>query len=141
MIAGIVIAALACAALAFVVAPLRTREEHREDASPERAELVDRKRAALTAIIDMEEERDAGKLSADDFAVLRDEYEHEAAAALVELDALRASGVSAEDAIEAEIAAIRARLQQTAPRGRAVEPCPSCGTPRAPGRACERCGA
>ncbi|HEY7876332.1 MAG TPA: 50S ribosomal protein L32, partial [Actinomycetota bacterium] len=105
------------------------------------ADLVGRKRAALTAILDMEDERDAGKLSDVDFAALRHEYEAEAAAALVELDALRGSGGTIDESLEAEIAAIRARLQDDSPRAAAsLEECPTCGTPRVPGRTCERCG-
>ena len=155
MIGAIVVAALACAALAFVAAPLRARDDVVGDESPEKAELLDRKRAALTAILDMEDERDAGKLSPGDFAALRSEYEADAADALMGLDALRESSATGDDELEAEIAAIRARLQENrgsprrdakasgAPqgRGRASKPCPSCGSPRAPGRACEQCGA
>jgi hypothetical protein len=135
VIPALVVAALALLALAYVAGPLRDRDEAAGEESEVAAELAGRKRAALTAILDMEEERDAGKLSASDFAILRREYEAEAAEALVELDALRSQTTGNDAALEAEIAAIRARL--AAP----LEPCPSCGTPRAPGRACERCGA
>jgi hypothetical protein len=138
VIVTLVVAALALLAVAYVAAALRDGDEAERDQSMDAAELAGRKRAALTAILDMEEERDAGKLSPADFAVLRREYEAEAAAALAELDELSAGADPEEADVEAEIAAIRARLHQDAP---SLEPCPSCGTPRAPGRACERCGA
>ena len=110
MIAAFVVAALALVALAYVAAPLRDRDEPAQPDRDDAGELVGRKRAALTAILDMEDERDAGKLSGEDFAALRSEYEAEAAAALLELDALRASGSPVDERLEEEIAAIRARL-------------------------------
>jgi ribosomal protein L32 len=137
------VALLACAALAYVAAPVRARDDDESPEPGEVAEVAGRKRAALVAILDMEDERDAGKLSESDFAGLRREYESEAAAALAELDALGASSGAADDALEAEISAMRTRLQRDPrrhARTAALEPCPSCGTPRAPGRACERCG-
>ena len=144
MIATLVVAALACVALAYVAAPLRDQDEPAREGSTDAADLMEKKHAALTAILDMEEERDAGKLSPADFAILRGEYETEAAAALAELDALRSSGTPGDADLEAEIAAIRARLRRE-PRGSRRSAatrglCPTCGTPRAPGRACERCG-
>jgi DNA repair exonuclease SbcCD ATPase subunit len=139
---GFVVAVLALLALVYVAAPLRDRDAPVREGSSETDELIGRKRAALTAILDMEEERDAGKLSEADFAVLRQEYEAEAAAVLVELDALRSTGTGEDADVEAEIAAIRTRLQTEADaEAGPVEPCPSCGTPRARGRACEQCGA
>ena len=145
MISALIVAGLAVLAIAYVTAPLRDADVSPDDPSAQADELMGRKRAALTAILDMEEERDAGKLSPADFELLRGEYEAEAAAVLVELDALRSAGDSEDAALEDEIAAIRARLRHSgddpsSEMGR-VEPCPSCGTPRAPGRACERCGA
>ena len=146
MIATIVIAALACGALAFVAAPMRSSTSSSREPSFDVAELESKKRAALVAIIDIENERDVGKLSSADFAVLRDEYETEAVAALIELDALR--GSPGDDAgLEAEIAAIRERLADShsqkpaSSTSAALIACPSCGAPGVPGRACERCGA
>jgi hypothetical protein len=145
MIPALVVAVLAFLALAYVAGPLRERDEPAREGTGDTDELIGRKRAALVAILDMEEERDAGKLSAADFAILRNEYEAEAAAALVELDTLRAAGDPADADLEAEIAAMRARLQRDEPdapeAALSTEPCPTCGTPRARGRACERCGA
>jgi hypothetical protein len=142
VIPTLLVVALACLALVYVAAPLRDRDESAHEGSVDTAELLGKKRAALTAILDMEEERDAGKLSTGDFAVLRREYEAEAAEALAELDALRSPDAPADADLEAEIAAIRDRIRgEGGGEGGPTEPCPSCGTPRAPGRACDQCGA
>lgn len=144
MIAAVIVAVLACGALAYVAVPLRSGANASLEPSFEVDELESKKRAALTAIIDIENERDIGKLSGDDFAVLRGEYETEAVAALLELDALRAGSSNEPDAgLEAEIAAIRERLagSHSHSSGGAVLACPSCGAPRVPGRACSSCGA
>lgn len=139
MIATLVVAVLACGALAYVAAPIRSRLDPSLDPSFELDELQGKKRAALTAIIDIESERDVGKLSGEDFAILRSEYEAEAMDALVRLDALRAPGGEEDADLEAEIAAIRRRLAESGrPESLA---CPSCGAARAPGGPCERCGA
>jgi hypothetical protein len=87
-----------------------------------------RKEAALGSLVDIENERLIGKLSTGDFEILRDEYEAEALAALKELDAIE-QGEADDDELEAEIAAIRARME-----------CPECGGPRVPGEACSKCG-
>jgi len=87
-----------------------------------------RKAAALGALVDIENERLIGKLSTRDFELLRDEYEADALAALRELDAIE-QGAADDDELEAEIAAIRARME-----------CPECGGLRVPGEACSKCG-
>src|ERR671910_2282087 len=74
-----------------------------------------RKEAALGALVDIENERLIGKLSTTDFELLREEYEVEALAALKELDAIE-EGDADNDELEAEIAAMRARMA-----------CPECG--------------
>lgn len=128
MIPVLVVALLACAALAFVVAPLRKGPVATDDGlSMEMDDATTRKQSALAAIVDLENERDIGKLSTPDFELLRRQYEVEAIAALRELDVLQA----ASDAdLEAEIAAARAELS-----------CPSCGALRQAGEQCPRCGA
>ena len=127
MIPGLLIGLLALVALAYVVAPLRRPEEPGGDAREE-AELEDRKHQALLAILDLEAERDVGKLSQDDFEDLRMTYESEALAALGELDAVAPWG---GDPLEREIAAARANL--------ALETCPRCGKSRPAGAECPRC--
>lgn len=127
MIAGLVVGILAFIALAYVVAPVFRRRDEVEPEVPVSDELQARKRAALVGILDLEEEREAGKLSEDDYAELTAAYEAEAVDALHALDSL----APADDRLEREIASIRARLKCShcgAPRVR-DEPCPSCGRP------------
>ncbi|MGH2736886.1 MAG: hypothetical protein ACRDKZ_15000 [Actinomycetota bacterium] len=129
MIAAVFVGVLACLALAYVLAPTRRGPRFDAPMTTEEFERADaRKRAALTALVDLEGERAVGKLSEADFVTLRAEYEAEALSALRRLDALRDS--DDDDEIEREIAALRERLT-----------CPNCGAAKAPGQACERCGA
>jgi cytochrome c-type biogenesis protein CcmH/NrfF len=123
------IAALALVVLAWVALPLR-RGPQIDDPLPslQLEEAHAKKRAALVAILDLENEQATGKLSPGDFAVLRSEYETQALAALREADALRDSTFD-DDALEKEIAALRERLR-----------CPNCGAARRPGEQCEQCG-
>lgn len=104
----IFVAAIALAAAAFVALPLR----HATPISPGgRAldELDERRRAALEALFDLENENAVGKLSDEDLKELRPRYEAEALAILDELAALDTTG---DDALEAEIASVRARLER-----------------------------
>lgn len=127
MTAAIVIVLLALAGLAFVVAPVgRHRKTLMEVDSESDAE--EQKRVALTGILDLEEERDSGKLSETEFEELRTRYERDAVAALRALeDQPERTG---EDLLEREIAAAREKLRCRtcgAPRGSATR-CPSCGS-------------
>lgn len=130
MIGVIIVGLLACAALAYVAQPMRSGPK---SDLPEPSLLVqeagDKKRSALVAIVDMEEERAAGKLSQEDFVALRAQYENEALLALRQLDALQSDATN-DDALEAEIARVRADLT-----------CPSCGALRDPGSECSSCAA
>lgn len=129
MIAVIVVALLACAALAYVALPLGARRGRKEEVPSAEGELDARKTTALSAIVDLENERLVGKLSDEDFDVLRAQYEAEALRALTELDALRARTESGEDAsLEAEIAEMRRRLA-----------CPRCGRLRTTDGTCAQC--
>jgi hypothetical protein len=116
MIAYILIGALAAAALMFVLAPVRAGTgRDLPHGTFARDEAEERKRAALTALLDLETERDVGKLEDEEFVTLRTEYEAEAVAALDDLDRLGPPGtaetVPEDDALEAEIARIRAKLR------------------------------
>lgn len=132
MILVAVVALLACAALAYVALPLGRRGRDEKEPSAE-VELDARKTTALSAIVDLENERLVGKLSDEDFDVLRAQYEAEALQALTELDAVRAQadggGREADDAsLEAEIAEMRRRLA-----------CPRCGSLRSAEGTCAQC--
>jgi hypothetical protein len=130
VIPALLVSALVLLALAWVTLPLR-RGPRLDDPQPAQAleEARTRKRDALLAILDLENERATGKLSETDFVALRLEYEAQALTALREADALRDSTVD-DDELEAEIAALRERLR-----------CPNCGAARRPGGPCELCGA
>lgn len=129
MIEAVTIAVVALGALIYVVGPLRSGPR-RDPAG--RSYLVEdaaeRKRAALGALVDIEDERSVGKLANADFDALRKEYELEALQALRELDELGAR--DSDDELEREIAELRARLQ-----------CRRCGALRDPGEGCPECGA
>jgi hypothetical protein len=122
-----VVAFIAIAGLAWVAAPLRWKRFALDDAARARSEAESNKRAALAALLDLEDELRLGKISEDDFAVLHADYEAEALVALRELDLIDAS---ASDPMEADIAAARERLT-----------CPKCGAPRRAEKRCPRCGA
>ena len=126
----LVVALLACGALVYVALPLRRGDRRLADEPSSASDDAQaRKRAALIAIIDLEDERDLGKLSRTDFDSLRAEYEAEAVAALKELDVVGDSAWDDEE-LELEIARVREQLK-----------CPTCAAPRTPGGACPTCGA
>lgn len=140
MIGAVIVAILACAALAYIVQPVRRGPDTGETESDLRFEVAEsRKHSALEAIVDMENEVTTGKLSSRDFDILRDQYEADAVDALRELDRLTAA-VRDDDDLEREIAAMRSKLT-----------CAECGAIRSPagglGRthnkadSCARCGA
>jgi hypothetical protein len=74
--------------LAFVHAV--SDEPVHSQAARERSALLAEKRAALLALKDLESERDAGKLSQEDFIELNDQYRTRARTALQHLDGLLA---------------------------------------------------
>jgi hypothetical protein len=130
VVAAAIVALLAILALAYVGAPLRRRRRPPRRSTEDPPGVTDaeaRKRAALAALMDLEEERAVGKLSDKDFLALRAEYEAEAIAALKQLDI---AVLAPDDPLEAEIAAYRLRLQ-----------CPECGALRPAEGTCPRCGA
>ncbi|MFN2526760.1 MAG: hypothetical protein ABR505_10955 [Actinomycetota bacterium] len=129
MIEVMLVALAAAAGAVYVARPLlRAAGPDLETSSPTReAEL--RRDAALAGLDDLEFDRDAGKLSDDDFAQLRSVYESEAASAIDELDRLARTTERNDLSLEAEIAAVRRALR-----------CPNCGAPRKSGEPCGRCG-
>ena len=129
MTAALIIGVLAVAAIAYIVAPIgRTRRSIVEGSLETAAE--ERKRVALTGILDLEEERDGGKLSESEFTDLRTRYERDALDALREIDDVE-RGPHLEDRLEREIAAAREKLRCGtcgAPRAADAVRCPSCGS-------------
>ena len=128
---ALVVGVIALVALSYVIAPTRRERTSRPEADPLN-ELEEAKTVALTAILDLEDERDMGKLTDEDFAQLRSVYESQALAALHEMDEVSGSGPS--DPLEREIARVRERLSASR--------CRACGAPLAAGTSdCSRCGA
>ncbi len=130
MIESAIVAVAAVGGLAWVTLPVRIGGPRiAEEESAEAADASARKNTALVALLELEEERDSGKLSTDDYKDLRGQYEREAINALNDADAVSVSE-SEDDVVEAEIRRIKASLT-----------CPSCGSPRTPRERCNRCGA
>ena len=132
MVAAIVIAVLACLALAYVTVPLRRGPQHADEPviPPDVEAATEQKRAALTGILDLEEELETGKLAAADFTTLRDMYEREALDALQRLDRLQTQH-DLDEELEREIAGARADLS-----------CPNCGALKEiSATTCSKCGA
>ena len=129
MIPAIVVVALGLLALAYVAMPLRAPAA--ESSAPSRTleEARSRKRAALGALLELDEDAEMGKISATELESLRARYEAEAIEALVQLDKAE-SGRDTDDDLESEIEALRERMR-----------CGSCGAVRTPGEPCPRCGA
>jgi len=104
----VLIIVLACAGLAYVLLPLL----HPPAGVPRsRTKLTDaerRKSFALQAILDLESDHAAGKLTEDELASLRVEHEIEAVAAMRDLDVLQAD---ADDELETRVASERTRLE------------------------------
>lgn len=128
MTAAIIVVALAVGAIAYIVAPIGRWDPGVDESSEIEAE--EKKRVALIGILDLEEERDGGKLSEAEFIDLRARYERDALAALQELDKI-APAATVEERLEREIAAARERLgcgTCGAPRVNEGAPCASCGS-------------
>lgn len=136
MIPVLLVATLALGVLVWASLPVRRHTGTDLDAAESSRELEEAnasKRAALMAIVDIENERAVGKMSTPDFDALKSEYEAQALRALRAADALRHSPEQTGrhgDEVELEIAAVRERLR-----------CPNCGAARTPGAPCEQCGA
>ena len=104
MTALIVVALMTLGFLAYVVAPLirgvTLSTEEEQD-----TEVEERKRIALLAILELEDEVEAGKLTPRDATPLRHRYEREVLESLRHTDA-----AAGDDSLEREIASVRARL-------------------------------
>lgn len=126
MTAAVVIAVLALVGLIYVTAPVGRHRKTLVEVDPE-SHAEEQKRVALTGILDLEEERDSGKLSEREFEELRGRYERDAVAALRTLEEDPQDAL--DDRLEREIAAARANLR-----------CTTCGAPRSAATRCSSCG-
>ena len=113
MIPVLVVIAGALALLAYVIAPLRSTGDKRipeKDGAREDAEAD--KRVALVSLLELEQDRDSGKLTESDYDSLKKDYEGEALAALRRLDDVDdAPAADADDDLDSEIARIKAQLK------------------------------
>ena len=125
--------ALLLGLLLYLGRPLLTSGRTSAASRPTR-QLFERKEKLLGEIVELELDRELGKVSAEDFQRLFAELEAETLAVIGELDRLNgASSSQLERRIEKEVAALR---QKTAPR------CHSCGALRREGDLfCPQCGA
>ena len=126
--------ALLLGLLIYLGHPLLTSERVGEASGPTR-QLFERKEQLLGQIVELELDRELGKVSAEDFQRLFAELEAETLAVIGELDQLNgASSSQLERRIEEEVAALRQKT--AAPR------CHSCGALRREGDLfCPQCGA
>jgi hypothetical protein len=130
---GFVVAA-AVAALSFLAAPLRAPHEPAEDAAA--ASTADERAAVYAAILDLEDDFETGKISAEDRAVMRAELRAQAA------DLLRQERAAAEPPSAAPPSAAEQPAAERPAVAPAPQPCPGCGaTIQAGARFCSRCGA
>lgn len=120
---------LALAALAFVLSPLFNVARPRPVAAPRAEHEATRAEQAITALREVEFDRETGKLSDTDYATLKSEYTREALAAMRAQDA--AGAMVGDDEVEAAILAYRGRAPA----------CPSCGPrPEPDAIYCSECG-
>ncbi len=130
LIATLIVIAGSLLLVAWVLTPLRRGPIAETGVRSQLVEEAEgRKRAALYALIDIEEEAEIGKLSPADLEVLRNRYEHDAMDALRRLDELTDAAATTPDELEAEIARLKRQMR-----------CPNCGATRPPQQPCPRCG-
>ncbi len=146
----VVIIGFLIGAFTFVLTPLFRKDDRRDDLGPKRSDLLEelktKKEAAYAAIREMEFDYNMGKLTEEDFAILKRQYLEEAAGYMKEMDALaeRSDVFSASGGIQ-----VAEENQDEKVAGRAERPnpekddyCTSCGKKAAPKNLfCTGCGA
>ncbi len=116
---------------AIILWPLLRREEPALAGSSPGPAPAPQDRQALTAIKELEFDYETGKIAEDDYRTLRARYEARAVAALTE-QAPPAAPPDLDEALEAEIRAVRARRFCVSCGGglpAGARFCPACGTP------------
>ena len=114
--------------------------------SPERAALLQEKQTLLLALKDLESERDAGKLSSDDYRELNDQYRKRAREVLRQLDGMLSPHRDRARAllVGAPAAAVAQSGDNPQPiaAAPAADSCKSCGAGNdADAVFCKKCGA
>jgi len=146
----VVIIGFLIGAFTFVLTPLFRKDDRRDDLGPKRSDLLEelktKKEAAYAAIREMEFDYNMGKLTEEDFAILKRQYLEEAAGYMKEMDALaeRSDVFSASGGIqvaeENQDEKVAGRAERTNPENDVY--CTSCGKKAAPkNRFCTGCGA
>ncbi len=119
MIEELVAVAAGIGLIAWILSPMRRRGENPDPLPDTRwSELVDAKHAAYRSILDLELDRSVGKVSREDYPILRRQHEAEALAILArmdEMDEMETTETASFDTLEAEIAAARRRIQGADP--------------------------
>jgi hypothetical protein len=146
----VVIIGFLIGAFTFVLTPLFREEDRRDELGPKRSDLLEelktKKEAAYAAIREMEFDYNMGKLTEEDFAILKRQYLEEAAGYMKEMDAL-AEGSDVFSASEGIRAAEENQDEKVAGRAERPTPekdayCTSCGKKAASkNRFCTGCGA
>lgn len=108
----IVIAAIVVAVLAFMAYPLFSQRIEEPGAAADALDsLVAQRDSAYDAIRDLDFDYQMGKLSQQDYELLRDKYKVRAAQLLQQIDELAGKG-GAETRIEEEVARLRTRREK-----------------------------
>lgn len=140
--------------LAFVAYPLfNTPREKIAGTTNVLDLLIAQRDATYDAIRDLDFDFQLGKLSRDDYTMLRDKYKARAALVLQQIDALgNGNGATADADIEAQVAQLRraktdsveeeiARVRAARKAGGGRGACSQCGTPYQAGdKFCAKCG-
>ncbi len=147
----ILIALLVVGVIAFIAYPLFSPPREKIAAMPNALEtLIAQRDATYAAIRDLDFDFQLGKLSAGDYATLREKYKARAALMLQQIDALGGGNGAAEAQIEAQVAQLRRAkadaIEDEVARVRAARKptdirCRHCDAPYQAGdQFCARCG-
>lgn len=125
---------------AFIARPWLARDPGQLRSITPATELAAEREAVLLALRELDFDHLTGKITDDDYAPQRADLVARGVALLQQLDeAAQPQPESAEDQLEAEVRAARARRAERQPAPRF---CPQCGAPRqATDRFCAKCGA
>ncbi|HEX9653523.1 MAG TPA: zinc ribbon domain-containing protein [bacterium] len=133
MLTVIIFLLLTAAVSYFVVSPIMQsrRENLMKDSNHKANDLIDRKEAIYAAIKDIEFDYQMGKLSEEDFQMLRQQYKDEAVGLLKKIDQIQHKAVKSKDK-----SAPRKKADAASPRF-----CWSCGEAVTHGdKFCVNCG-
>lgn len=130
---------LACLVGMFIARPWLTHGSGLTSPAAPATELAAERESVLLTLRELDFDHLTGKIADDDYAAQRADLVARGVALLQQLDeATKTQPESAEDQLEAEVRAARARRAESQP---APGFCPQCGTPRhTTDRFCAKCG-